>query len=100
MRTELNRFKSKTPSAQYDYYLVGVGYKVGDWTPMVTMSHYETKDFGAGIEARDSRSLSLRYDLNKNWALKAQYDISKDKTTGYDFFGDHKMITLSAQASF
>ncbi|MBH9551676.1 porin [Inhella gelatinilytica] len=100
VRSELNRFKQSTSQFQYDYYLLGVGYKMGDWTPMVTMSNYKTKDLGSGIEGRTTRNVSLRYDLNKNWALKAQYDISKDKTTWYDFFGDHKLLTLSAQASF
>jgi hypothetical protein len=44
--------------------------------------------------------LTLRYDLNKNWALKTQYDISKEKTTAYDFYGDHKLLSFSAQTSF
>ncbi|MFO1250982.1 MAG: hypothetical protein U1E77_07555 [Inhella sp.] len=107
LRSELNRFKQDTSKAQYDYYLLGVGYRVGDWTAMLTQSNYKTKDLGTafgnppqGIEARRSRSLALRYDLNKNWALKGQYDVSKDRTTWYDFFGDHKMLTFSAQTSF
>lgn len=107
LRSELNRFKQSVSKAQYDYYLVGVGYKLGDWTGIVTRSHYKTLDLGLafgnpaqGIEARKSTSLAVRYDLNKNWALKAQYDVSKDLTTWYDFFGDHKMLTLSAQTSF
>lgn len=107
LRSELNRFKQDTSKAQYDYYLLGVGYRHGDWTGMVTQSSYKTLDLGTafgnpplGIEARRSRSLALRYDLNKNWALKAQYDVSKDRTTAYGFFGDHKMLTFSAQTSF
>lgn len=100
VRSELNRFKQSTSKFQYDYFLVGVGYKQGDWTPMLTVSNYTTKDVGWGVEARRSYSASLRYDLNKNWALKAQYDTSKDKTDAYPFFGDHKMITFSAQTTF
>jgi len=64
------------------------------------VSRYVTRDLGAGFEGRLSYSLAVRYDLNKNWALKAQYDWSKDKTTAYTFFGDHRMLSFSAQTSF
>jgi len=100
LRTELNRFKQSVSRSQYDYYLVGLGYKLGDVTGIASVSHYTTKDVGSGVEARQSYSLALRYDLNKNWALKTQYDWSKDKTTAYTFFGNHRMLSFSAQASF
>ncbi|PTT79165.1 hypothetical protein DBR42_21930, partial [Pelomonas sp. HMWF004] len=100
LRTELNRFKQSVSKFQYDYYLVGVGYKWGDITGMGTVSHYETKDLGAGFEGRQSYSLAVRYDLNKNWALKSEYNWSQDNTTAYDFFGDHKLLSFSAQFSF
>jgi len=100
LRTELNRFKQSVSKLQYDYYLVGLGYKWHGLTGIGTVSHYTTKDVGSGVEARQSYSLVLRYDLNRNWALKAQYDWSKDKTTAYTFFGDHKMLSFSAQTAF
>lgn len=100
LRTELNRFKQSVSKFQYDYYLVGVGYKWGDLSGMGTVSHYETKDLGAGFEGRQSYSVAVRYDLNKNWAFKSEYNWSKDKTTAYDFFGDHKLLSFSAQFSF
>lgn len=100
LRTELNRFKQSVSNFQYDYYLAGLGYKWGELTGIGTVSRYVTRDLGAGFEGRLSYSLAVRYDLNKNWALKAQYDWSKDKTTAYTFFGDHRMLSFSAQTSF
>lgn len=100
LRTELNRFKQDTSRFQYDYYLAGLGYKWGDLTGIGTVSHYTTKDVGAGVEARQTYSLALRYDVNKNWALKTQYDWSEDKTTAYGFFGNHRLLSVSAQTSF
>ncbi|RTL16468.1 MAG: hypothetical protein EKK52_18135 [Burkholderiales bacterium] len=100
LRTELNRFKQSVSKFQYDYYLAGLGYKWGELTGIGTVSRYVTRDLGAGFEGRLSYSLAVRYDLNKNWALKAQYDWSKDKTTAYTFFGDHRMLSFSAQTSF
>ena len=80
---------------------MGLGYKWHDWTGMATVSRYRTQEnnLGFAIEGRRTQSLALRYDLNKNVALKAQYDVSKDQSK-YDFFGDHKLLSLSVQTSF
>jgi len=100
-RSELNRFSQKVSGYTYNYFLLGAGYKLGDWTGMYTISRYRTAEnaFGAAIEGRRTNTLALRYDLTKNWALKAQYDYSRDQSR-YDFFGDYKLMSFSAQASF
>jgi len=101
VRSELNKFSQQVSGFTYNYFLLGGGYKLGDWTAMYTISRYRTAEnnLGFAIEGRRTRSLAIRYDLNKNWALKAQYDISKDQSQ-YDFFGDHRLLSFSAQTSF
>ena len=47
------------------------------------------------------RYLSLRLDVKRNMALKAQYDVSKDKSHyNYPFFRDSKLLSLSLQDIF
>lgn len=105
LRTELNRF-SQRPSEPtkfvYDYYLVGVGYKWGEFTPMITQSHYITApNTLVPQEGRKTRALSLRWDFRQNMALKFQYDQSTDESKySYPFFGDHKLFSVSLQGVF
>lgn len=103
VKTEVDRYEqvdaSKGLNGIYKYALAGVGYQYGAWTPMFTMSRYRT--VLEPIEGRNTRYLSLRWDFMKNTALKAQYDISKDKSHySYPFFGDSKLISVSLQGIF
>ncbi|MCV2362769.1 hypothetical protein LNV23_04805 [Paucibacter sp. DJ1R-11] len=101
LRSELNKFKQDVSGYTYNYFLLGAGYKLGDWTGMYTISRYRTEEnaFGAAIEGRRTKTLALRWDFNKNLALKAQYDLSEDQSK-YNFFGDYKLLSFSAQTSF
>lgn len=101
LRSEFNRFQQSTSDFVYNYFLAGVGYKWNSWTGMVTASRYRTQEnnLGFAIEGRRTQSLALRYDLNKYVALKAQYDVSTDQSK-YDFFGNHRLLSFSAQTSF
>jgi len=99
VRSELNQFKQSVSGSKYDYYLLGVGYKLSDWTAMYTISHYKATSNAPYVEGRKTQSVALRYDLNKNWALKAQYDDSKDETN-QPFFGNSKLLSFSVQTSF
>jgi hypothetical protein len=103
IKTEVDRYEqvdaSKGLNGIYKYALAGVGYQYGAWTPMVTMSRYRT--VLEPIEGRNTRYLSLRWDFMKNTALKAQYDITKDKSHySYPFFGDSKLFSVSLQGIF
>jgi hypothetical protein len=103
VKSELDRYE-QTDAAKginniYKYALIGVGYQYGAWTPMYTFSRYTTVT--EPIEARNTQYLSLRWDFRKNMALKAQYDVSKDKSHyAYPFFGDSKLISISLQGLF
>lgn len=105
LRSELNQFKQRPGAANkfiYNYFLVGAGYKLGQFTPMFTTSRYMTKPSeGSSREGRFTRSASVRWDFAKNLALKVQYDDSKDKSQySYPFFGDSKLLSVSLQGVF
>ncbi|UUZ52055.1 hypothetical protein LP420_00400 [Massilia sp. B-10] len=55
----------------------------------------------APIEGRDTKYVSLRWDVRKNTTVKLQYDISKDKSEyAYPFFGDSKLLSVALQGIF
>ena len=94
----------------YDYYLAGIGYQFWQLLPMITSSHYvvESYDYGgvpAPTEARSTRYFSLRWDFMKNTALKVQYDLSRDHSEYYQYYGlpflgDSKLFSISLQGVF
>lgn len=103
VRTEVDRYEQVDPgkglNGVYKYALFGVGYQIGAFTPMLTYSRYTT--VAEPIEARSTKYASLRWDFRKNMAVKAQYDISKDKSHySYPFFGDSRLLSLSLQGTF
>lgn len=66
-------------------YLLGVGYRLGKWTPMVTVSDYHAQAIASvsnsdSMEATRVTSLTLRYDLTVSSALKAQFDSQRDRS--------------------
>ncbi len=103
VKSELDRYEqvdqSKGLNGIYKYALFGVGYQFGAWTPMLTFSRYRT--VLAPIEGRNTQYLSLRWDVSPRMALKAQYDITKDKSEySYPFFGDSKLLSFALQGIF
>lgn len=63
---------------------------------MLTLSRYRT--VMEPLEGRNSRYLSLRWDVRRSMAPKAQDDITTDKSHyGYPFFGDSKLLSVSLQ---
>jgi hypothetical protein len=99
IRTEVDRFEQTSLNFIYNYALLGVGYSIGDFTPMITRSQYTTA--AEPIEARQTTMLSLRWNFRKDTALKLQYDISTDRSHySYPFFGDSKLLSISLQGTF
>ena len=103
VKAEIDRFEQVNPDLGirniYKYALLGVGYNYGNWTPMYTMSRYTTVT--QPIEGRRSQYFSLRWDFQKDTALKIQYDITKDKSNySYPFFGDSRLLSISLQGVF
>lgn len=66
-------------------YLLGVGYRFGKWTPMITFSDYHSQAISSvsesdAQEATRMTSLTLRYDLTTSSDVKIQFDNQKDRS--------------------
>jgi hypothetical protein len=78
VRAELLSFRVRPIDPSLDPYMfrghfVGVGYQLGRWLPMLTDGYIQQGDDGKFR----TTSLSLRYDLNRNVAIKTQLERSK-----------------------
>lgn len=95
--------------------LLGVGYRIGKWLPMVTFARF----YGNYLDGRpnerfDDASLSLRYDLTSSSSVKVQFDAFKDRSdagitcyqdpvdcvSGSQRYGNSRMIGVSYDAVF
>ncbi len=101
LRSELNFFKLPDYTTRYQQMMLGVGYQVGKFTPMLTWSRFLEKPKNDG-EAHSTVSFSLRYELAKNMALKLQYDQFKDRLydASYDFVGSAKVLAVGLDMVF
>ena len=78
-----------------------MGYRFGNFTPMVTMSQLRAydNDFAVLAERDKLRTFTLRYQLNDSSSLKFQYDRSHwDYLNGTDTL--RKVVTLSYDTVF
>lgn len=92
--------------------ILGVGYRFGRWTPMITVANYRMQPIlssGAdpdGYEAHRTTSYTLRYDLTTSSALKVQYDHQKDRggstntMDGANRLGDARLLTVAYDMVF
>ena len=93
-------------SADYgrDYaQLYALGYRIGRFTPLVSYSNYRQKNNDPDIaESHRTASAVLRYDLTTTSAVKAQFDIWRDRSaSGFSsMHGDSRLITISYDRVF
>ncbi len=92
--------------------ILGVGYRIGKWTPMYTVSNYRSQaDIAAGAdpdgqEAHRTHSATLRYDLTTSSAVKVQLDVQKDRSgpnytvDGFNRFGNARLLTATYDVVF
>ncbi|MBS0349418.1 MAG: hypothetical protein JSR69_23475 [Proteobacteria bacterium] len=92
--------------------ILGVGYRLGKWTPMITVSNYRSQaEISAGAdpdgqEAHRTESLTLRYDLTTSSAVKVQLDFQKDRSgpnytvDGFNRFGNARLLTATYDVVF
>lgn len=92
--------------------ILALGYRLGKWTPMWTVSNYRSQaDISAGSdpdgqEAHRTQSLTLRYDLTTSSALKVQLDVQKDRSgpnytvDGYNRFGNARLLSATYDVVF
>lgn len=91
VRSELIRIDRPGQTFRDYASIVGVGYRMGKWQPMVTHSRYWGKAVDGrdpttspadptGLEGHYTLALSLRYDLSTSSALKVQLDMQRDQS--------------------
>lgn len=118
LRSEFIHIDHSKSMAYKDFaQILGVGYRLGKLTPMLTVANYRSQAIlsqGAdpdGQEAHRTTSLSLRYDLSTSSALKVQYDHQKDRSgPNYTLdgslrvpsnrFGDARLLTVAYDLVF
>ncbi|CAK0769520.1 conserved hypothetical protein [Gammaproteobacteria bacterium] len=108
IRSEISKTDRPTSFEHYTAYLLGVGYRVNKWLPMITFSRFQSNyDNDSPNERFNNLSFLLRYDLSPSSAIKAQYDIFNDKSepgvTSYNAagrYGDAKMFSIAYDMTF
>lgn len=117
VRTEFS-YINRRPVDENDFaQMVGVGYRIGKWLPMVTVARYEGNYIEGAYystlnsEKHTTYTLSLRYDLSPSSAVKIQYDYWKDRG-GTDFnssaniygvsenYGNPRLLSISYDLVF
>lgn len=103
VQIEANSFDADDYSSSA--YSVAAGYRIGSVTPMIGFSSFKDKDPDFGRQMNTTTSLVVRWDFMKQMALKAQYDILKDKTVWPDygdglFTGDSEVFTAGIDYVF
>lgn len=108
IRSEYNTFERPDEDNEYKAALLGIGYRFGDFLPMITASRFEETATWPDIEKHNTRSFSLRWDFSSSAAFKIQYDVFEDESTYFysgndnvsDFIGDYKLIALGVDVVF
>ncbi|WP_124949370.1 porin [Sulfuriferula thiophila] len=81
--------------------MLGVGYHVGDYTPMVTYSRFmDANSYGDPNWENDSLMLSVRYDLNATSAIKVQYDKFRELSLPGSTSGNADVLSASYDRVF
>jgi hypothetical protein len=84
--------------------LLYAGYRISKFTPLVSFSNYKQhlSDPTGAPEAHRTVSAVLRYDVDSASAIKAQFDVWKDKS-GLGFTSQHgnsKLLSISYDRVF
>lgn len=81
--------------------MIGVGYHMGKFTPMVTYSGFhDDNSYGYPNAIDDSLALTLRYDVNATSSIKLQYDKYRELSTPDTTSGNAKVISMSFDKVF
>jgi len=103
-QSEYNEFDSE--DFKSTGYLLGLGYRINDFTPVISYSKYRDEDPDFGKQVNNTNSFSVRWDFYPSAALTVQYDILEDNTLWfedtdedtvveeYSFTGDSEVIAV------
>lgn len=103
VRTEAGVFDRHRYSYKARFYLLGLGYTFGKFTPMLTTSSY-SETYGDPASQPDAQKWStltatLRYELRSSMALKLQYDKVRNQSL-LIYNGNAKVLTATLDTVF
>lgn len=101
LRAEANQFRRPAQDYKASSWTATVGYKIGDFTPLVGYSRYKEK-LTAGytdLQLDSTRFAALRWDFRKNMDLKIQFDSVIDRSH-VAFSGSSKLVSVALDAVF
>ena len=101
VRAEANRFMRPSLDYKSSSWTTTVGYRVGQFTPLVGYSSYKEKLTPTYTSTQNdtTRFAAVRWDFRKNMDLKVQWDSVKD-SSNYDFTHDAKLFSVTLDLVF
>ena len=101
VRAEANRFMRPSLDYKSSSWTTTVGYRIGQFTPLVGYSSYKEKltETYTATQNDTTRFAAVRWDFRKNMDLKVQWDSVKD-SSNYDFTHDAKMVSVTLDLLF
>lgn len=96
VRAEANSFRRPSLDFKSSSWTATVGYRVGNFTPLIGYSDYKEKlTSGYTLPQIDNtRFAALRWDFRKNMDLKIQFDSVIDRSA-YSFTNNAKMVSVT-----
>ncbi|CAN7669076.1 hypothetical protein LJR289_005212 [Pseudoduganella sp. LjRoot289] len=100
-RAEANQFRRPAQDYKANSWTATLGYKLGDFTPLVGYSHYTEKltDLYTDLQIDNTRFVAIRWDFRKNMDLKIQFDKVIDRSA-IPFSGNAKLVSVALDAVF
>lgn len=105
----LSEFTADDRTYSTNYYVnapaisVGVGYRIGAWTPFLNYGWYYENTNGGDQYPNPDRfkrtSLTLRYDVNSSTAVKVQFDSYQESAIS-SFTGNSKIFRVAFDKTF
>lgn len=103
VRSEYSVFDRSGYSYKSRAYMLGAGWRLGEFTPMLTHTRYRERNAFTPDAIQHDRgwSATLRYELNGSTALKLQLDHFKD-LSGVDlsYVGTSRLVSMSLDTVF
>lgn len=99
--SELNQYKRADSDIHVDTQLFSLGYQIGKFTPHITYSEFkQNENISGGDEHHQTKSIGLKWDINKSTGLKVQFDDFEDKGIVIPVFGDSRTVSLGIDIVF
>ena len=99
--SEFNGYRRDDDNIKIHTRMLSMAYAIGDFKPYVTYSDFEQDLTAAGgDEAHSTRSVGVRWDFDRNLALKIQYDDTRDDGVTSPLLGDSELLAIGIDVVF